>query len=74
MVGGLSVVGARSPILVLYSHLYFKSVIQSMTAVSEIKLRAYHLSEEQCSLAEDLQAVLAVLLSPPQVLISADQR
>jgi hypothetical protein len=45
----------------LYSHLYFKSVIQSMTAVSENKLKAYHLSEEQWDLAEDLQAVLVVV-------------
>ena len=37
----------------LYSHLYFKSVIQSMTAVSENELETYHLSEEQWALAED---------------------
>jgi len=32
-----------------------------MTAVSENKLKAHHLSEEQWDLAEDLQAVLVVV-------------
>ena len=44
----------------LYSHLYFKTVVQSMTGVTENKLKAYRLSDDQWDLAEDLQAVLVV--------------
>jgi hypothetical protein len=44
----------------LYSHLYLKSVVQSMTGVSENKLKAYRLSDDQWDLAKDLQAVLVV--------------
>ncbi|KAF8802742.1 hypothetical protein BYT27DRAFT_7306160 [Phlegmacium glaucopus] len=44
----------------LYSHLYFKTVVQSMTGVTENKLKAYRLSEDRWDLAEDLQAVLVL--------------
>ena len=54
----------------LYSHLYFKTVIQSMTGVTENKLKAYRLNEDQWDLAEDLQAVLVVVLFYFLLLIS----
>ena len=44
----------------LYSHLYFKTVVESMTGVTENKLKAYCLTDDQWDLAEDLQAVLVV--------------
>ncbi|KDR72413.1 hypothetical protein GALMADRAFT_74105, partial [Galerina marginata CBS 339.88] len=42
----------------LYSHLYFKKIVQSMTGVSAYKLKAYRLDDEQWKLAVDLQSVL----------------
>jgi len=44
----------------LAAHLHFKSVIQSMTGVSDNKLKAYRLTEEQWELAEDVEEVLKV--------------
>ncbi|KAF9527495.1 hypothetical protein CPB83DRAFT_768363, partial [Crepidotus variabilis] len=40
------------------SHLHFKAVIQSMTGVTDLKLKAYALSEDQWDLVKDLQEVL----------------
>jgi hypothetical protein len=44
----------------LAAHLHFKNVIQSITAVTENKLKPYRLSDEQWDLAEDVQEVLKV--------------
>jgi hypothetical protein len=44
----------------LAAHLHFKSVIQSMTGVSDNKLKDYRLTEEQWELAEDVEEVLKV--------------
>ncbi|KAF8797359.1 hypothetical protein BYT27DRAFT_7229009 [Phlegmacium glaucopus] len=56
----------------LYSHLYFKTVIQSMTGVTENKLKAYCLSEDQWDLAEDLQAVLVLFKDLTELFSKAD--
>lgn len=44
----------------LAAHLHFKNIIQSLTGVSENKLKAYCLSDELWDLAEDVQEVLLV--------------
>ncbi|KAF8812651.1 hypothetical protein BYT27DRAFT_7220809 [Phlegmacium glaucopus] len=56
----------------LYSHLYFKTVVQSMTGVTENKLKAYRLSEDQWDLAEDLQAVLVLFKDLTELFSKAD--
>ena len=48
--------------LCLSAHLHFKSVIQSMTGVSENKLKPYRLSDEQWELSDDLGDVLKVFI------------
>ncbi|KAF9521710.1 hypothetical protein CPB83DRAFT_739862, partial [Crepidotus variabilis] len=42
------------------SHLHFKAVIQGMTGVTDLKLKAYALSEDEWDLTKDLQEVLKV--------------
>ncbi|KIJ94452.1 hypothetical protein K443DRAFT_110410 [Laccaria amethystina LaAM-08-1] len=44
----------------LAAHLHFRNIIQSLTGVSENKLKAYRLSDELWDLAEDVQEVLLV--------------
>jgi hypothetical protein len=47
----------------LAAHLHFKNTIQSITAVTENKLKPYRLSDEQWDLVEDVQEVLKVWIS-----------
>ena len=44
----------------LAAHLHFKNIIQSLTGVSENKLKSYRLSDELWDLADDVQEVLLV--------------
>ena len=47
----------------LSAHLHFKNIIQAMTGVSEYKLKAYQLNDEQWDLVDDIAEVLMVFFN-----------
>ncbi|KAF9456055.1 hypothetical protein BDZ94DRAFT_1315533 [Collybia nuda] len=60
------------------AHLYFKTVVQSLTSVDSNKLQAYQLTDNQWDLAKDLNEVLklfkniTVIFSQAEILLVVD--
>lgn len=44
----------------LFSHFYFRDIIEQLTAIPSLNLKTYRLSPEQWKMAEDVQEVLMV--------------
>ncbi|KDR68282.1 hypothetical protein GALMADRAFT_42456, partial [Galerina marginata CBS 339.88] len=45
----------------LESHFYFRDVVEQLTAIPSLKLKAYHLSTDQWAMASDVQEILLLL-------------
>lgn len=52
----------NSDLQCILSHLYFKEVIEQLTATPSLNLKAYRLSSDQWSIAEDVSEVLYVCI------------
>jgi len=50
----------NSDLACLLSHMYFKDVIQQLTAIPSLSLRSYALTDKQWKVAEDISEILLV--------------